>query len=76
MRKQILKRVLRFTKPYTGYLVLAIVSALISVGMSLYAPVLTGRGIDYIIGPGNVDFAGILSTLLLLAGTIALGGLF
>ena len=76
MRKQILKRVLRFTKPYTGYLVLAIVSALISVGMSLYAPVLTGRGIDYIIGPGNVDFAGILSTLLLLAGTVALGALF
>ncbi len=76
MRKQILKRVLRFTKPYTGYLLLAIASALISVGMSLYAPVLIGQGIDRIVGPGQVDFAGILSTLLLLACTVAVGALF
>ena len=54
MRKQILKRVLGFSRPYIGYLVLALISAVLSVGMTLYAPILIGRGIDQIIGPGNV----------------------
>ena len=35
MRKQILKRVLGFSRPYTGYLVLALISAVLSVGMTL-----------------------------------------
>ena len=60
MRKQILKRVLGFSRPYIGYLVLALISAVLSVGMTLYAPILIGRGIDQIIGPGNVDFKAIL----------------
>ena len=51
MRKQILKRVLGFSRPYIGYLVLALISAVLSVGMTLYAPILIGRGIDQITGP-------------------------
>ena len=76
MRKQILKRVLAFSKPYAGYLVLALVSAVVSVGMTLYAPILIGRGIDLIIGPGNVDFRGIFYDIVLLACVVAVGALF
>ena len=76
MRKQILKRVLGFSRPYIGYLVLALISAVLSVGMTLYAPILIGRGIDQIIGPGNVDFKAILSDIAWLAGTVAVGALF
>ena len=76
MRKQILKRVLTFSKPYSGYLILALVSAVVSVGMTLYAPILIGRGIDLIIGPGNVDFRGIFSDIVLLACVVAVGALF
>ena len=75
MRKQILKRVLGFSRPYIGYLVLALISAVLSVGMTLYAPILIGRGIDQIIGPGNVDFKAILSDIAWLAGTVAVGAL-
>ena len=71
MRKQILKRVLGFSRPYIGYLVLALISAVLSVGMTLYAPILIGRGIDQIIGPGNVDFKAILSDIAWLAGTVS-----
>ena len=76
MRKQILKRVLGFSRPYIGYLVLALISAVLSVGMTLYAPILIGRGIDQIIGPGNVDFKAILADIAWLAGTVAVGALF
>ena len=76
MRKQILKRVLGFSRPYIGYLVLALISAVLSVGMTLYAPILIGRGIDQIIGPGNVDFKALLSDIAWLAGTVAVGALF
>ena len=69
MRKQILKRVLGFSRPYIGYLVLALISAVLSVGMTLYAPILIGRGIDQIIGPGNVDFKAILSDIAWLDGS-------
>ena len=53
-----------------------LISAVLSVGMTLYAPILIGRGIDQIIGPGNVDFKAILSDIAWLAGTVAVGALF
>jgi len=52
----LLKRLLSFTKPHLFYLALALVFAVICVCLTLYAPVLTGRAIDQIIGKENVDF--------------------
>lgn len=43
-RKETLARVLRFAKPYRWYLLAALVSAVLSVSLTLYAPVLIGRG--------------------------------
>ncbi len=52
----VLIRMLSYTKKCTAYLIISIISAIISVAASLYAPVLVGRGIDFIIDRGNVDF--------------------
>ena len=38
-------RLLRFTRPYLGYLILALVSAVIQISMTLLAPVLIGDAI-------------------------------
>ena len=51
-----LKKVLRRLKPYTFAIVLSLLSAAVSVVMSLYIPVLIGRAIDCIVEAGKVDF--------------------
>ncbi|MDB2120612.1 ABC transporter ATP-binding protein [Clostridium paraputrificum] len=76
MDKQVVKRLLKFTKPYIGYLVTALICALFSVIFTLLGPVLIGKGIDLIIGPNNVDFNGILKIIVILMATIILGALF
>lgn len=76
MDKQVVKRLLKFTKPYIGYLITALICALFSVTFTLLGPVLIGKGIDLIIGPNNVDFNGILKIIVILMATIILGALF
>lgn len=76
MDKQVVKRLLKFTKPYIGYLIMALICALFSVTFTLLGPVLIGKGIDLIIGPNNVDFNGILKIIVILMATIILGTLF
>ena len=56
MKKSVVRRVLKYIKPYKGLLALAILSAIISVSLTLYIPVLTGNAIDNIIDKGNVNF--------------------
>ena len=51
-----LKKVLRRLKRYTPGILLSLVSAAVSVVMSLYIPVLIGRAIDCIVEAGHVDF--------------------
>lgn len=76
MDKQVVKRLLKFTKPYISYLIMALICALFSVTFTLLGPVLIGKGIDLIIGPNNVDFNGILKIIVILMATIILGALF
>ena len=76
MDKQVVKKLLKFTKPYIGYLIMALICALFSVTFTLLGPVLIGKGIDLIIGPNNVDFNGILKIIVILMATIILGALF
>lgn len=75
-KKPVLGRILNYTKPYTAYLILSFISAIISVAMSLYAPVLVGEGIDYIIGPDNVDFGSILPIVIKLCCVVILSAFF
>ncbi len=56
----VLKRLLSYTRPYIGYLIMALVSSIIYVVLTLLGPVLIGRAIDCIIGVSNVYFDKIL----------------
>ena len=51
-----LKRLLSYLKPYIGYLIVALLFAVVSVSMMLYVPILVGDAVDNIIGPNNVNF--------------------
>ena len=75
-RKETLARVLLFAKPYRWYLLAALVSAVLSVSLTLYAPVLIGRGIDQIIAPGKVYFDNLLPILIELGIVAVLAAIF
>ena len=66
------KKVLRSLRPYLPLLTAAVVSALISVSLTLYIPVLIGHAIDRIIGQGQVFFADVAQILGYIG--IAVGG--
>ncbi len=72
----VLGRLLKFTAPYTLHLVFTIISAIISACATLYAPILIGNAIDYIIDEGNVDFEKILPIIIQLAVVVLAGALF
>ena len=76
MNKQVIKRLLGFLKPYGGYLIAALVSAVLNVTLTLLAPVLIGDGVDRIIGKGQVDFKGLAPILLWLGFAILFAALF
>lgn len=69
--KSAVSKVLKKIKPYSGYLILALLSAIISVSLTLYIPVLTGQAIDNIIDTGKVNFENIAVILGYIVGGIA-----
>ncbi len=62
--KSTVSKILSKIKPYTGYLILALISAIISVSLTLYIPVLVGQAIDNIVDKGNVNFENIIQILI------------
>lgn len=71
MKKSVVRRVLKYIKPYKGLLALSILSAIISVSLTLYIPVLTGNAIDNIIDKGNVNFENVLQIIIYIAVGVA-----
>ena len=59
-----LKKVLRYIKKYRFLVALSILLAAVTVAATLYIPILTGNAVDLIVGPGQVDFAGIFRILV------------
>ena len=49
-QKSTLGKVLKRIKKYSGFLVISILMAAVTVASTLYVPILVGRGIDHIIG--------------------------
>lgn len=66
------KKIGGLIKPYGFYLVLSLIFAVISVALTLYAPILTGNAIDHIIGKKQVDFVSVLYILKVLAAVVFL----
>ena len=69
--KEIYSRILLLIKPYRHLLILSLIFAVISVILTLYAPVLSGRGIDLILGEGAVDFEQLAPVLVRFAIVVA-----
>lgn len=65
-----------FLKPYLPLILLALLFSAIQIAATLFAPVVVGRTIDYIIGEGNVDFGVIARNALVLAALVATAMLF
>jgi len=69
------KRVLKLVRPYSMQVILMLLLSIITVASTLYAPVIIGKGIDYMIGQGNVFFKELSSLLLVLVSIIAITAL-
>ena len=65
-----IQRVLQLIRPYKGMVILTLTLALITVVTTLLAPVLAGRAVDKIVGPGQVDYQGLGRIALAMAATI------
>lgn len=61
------RKIFKLLKPYLHFVVLSLVFSAITVVLTLYAPILVGDGIDYILGPENVTFEKIGKILVQLA---------
>ena len=59
-QKETLGKVLRYIKPYGFLVTLTIVMAVVSVALTLYLPILTGRAVDWLVlifDPSSLDVA-------------------
>lgn len=65
--KGTLKKVFFYIGKYKYFLILSMFFAAVTVGLTLYAPILVGKAIDCIIGKGNVDFVNMKSILIKVA---------
>ncbi len=74
--KSTLKRILQYIADYRLYLAASLLFAVLTVALTLYAPVLTGDAIDYMIGEGRVDFEALAVLLWRLGIVIGLTSLF
>ena len=70
MNLPLLKRILKYTKPYNKYTILAFFTAVINITLTLFTPIIIGEGIDLLIGPGNVNFSKLFKILILLSITV------
>ncbi len=60
-------KLLVYAKPYLPVIAVALVFSALQIAATLFAPVIVGRTIDYIIGERNVDFAVIGKNAVILA---------
>lgn len=70
-----LKKAFSYIGKYKFFIPISFLLALVSVGLTLYVPILIGNAIDLIVGKDNVDFDGIRQALvyaLILSGVNAL----
>ncbi len=69
-KRTVVKRVLQAIGKYKIWLAASLVLALLTVALTLYAPILVGDAIDYILGPGDVEFAALCSLLARIAAIV------
>lgn len=73
--KSLIKPLMKYIKPYWWLLAASVLFAVVSVALTLYAPILMGYGIDKIIDVGKVDFDGIAPILVKLGVVVGITGI-
>ena len=58
-----MRKVLSYMKRYIPLLVISLALSVVTVALTLYFPILTGRAIDLIVGKGKVDFTAMTAIL-------------
>lgn len=74
-QRVIIKKVLRYLGRYRIFLWLSLALAFMTVALQLYIPKLTGEVVDFMIGAGSVQFAGVISIIIKIAVSAMLAGL-
>ncbi len=72
----VVKKILRYTKPQFPYIILALISSVISVAFTLYIPVLVGKAIDFMVKRGEVNFSNIIEIIAEIGIYIAVVAVF
>ena len=70
MKKNTLRKVLRYASRYNVLIVLSMLLAVVTALLSLYVPILAGRAIDFIAGRDNVDFKAVFAVIIRMIITI------
>lgn len=70
-KKSTIRRVLKYIKKYLLFVILSLLLAATGVALTLYAPILSGKGIDLIVSKGNVDFDELFRTAIKFVSVIA-----
>lgn len=73
--KSTVKRILDYIGAYKWLVLLSLTLAAVTVAATLYAPILIGQGVDLIVGPGQVDFSGLLLILKQIVVVVAVTAL-
>ena len=63
-KKGDIKKIMQFLRPYLPMLMLSLVFSALTVILQLYAPILSGRAIDHILGPEEVEFSALKRILI------------
>lgn len=74
-QRVIIKKVLRYLGRYRIFLWLSLALAFMTVALQLYIPKLTGEVVDFMIGAGSVQFAGVIGIIIKIAVSAMLAGL-
>ncbi|MBQ5397819.1 MAG: ABC transporter ATP-binding protein [Ruminococcus sp.] len=69
-------KILRYTMPHMGWLLLAVACAFVSVSLTLYIPVLVGNAVDVMLGKGRVDMSLVLSVVIRIGVSVGIIVLF
>lgn len=70
MKKNTLKKVLRYVSKYHFLIALSMILAVLTALLSLYVPILAGNAIDLLVGKGVVDFRKVTQILVRIAACV------
>ncbi|AGF57678.1 ATP-binding cassette subfamily B protein/subfamily B ATP-binding cassette protein MsbA [Clostridium saccharoperbutylacetonicum] len=76
MKKSTFSRLIGYVSKYKGYMFASLIFALISNVLIAFMPLIVGKAIDYIVTKGEVDFDGLIRTIITLGVIYVISALF